>query len=212
MRKKDSSKFEIISILELVVIVSLLIVMFVPRLFEKSDSDFEIERKWLIRQEDIPYDLSADEVSAYDIAQTYINFSPEIRVRNINNGSYYVLTIKTDDPAFKGLKRTEQEYLITKEEYLELLAKKEGYTIHKTRYSLVDDGKTIEIDIFHDQLDGLAYMEIEFPSTDAANSFSEPNWIIKDITTDLSYKNKNLAKYGIPESFNQYIKERSGNE
>lgn len=85
------------------------------------------------------------------------------------------MTIKTDDPAFKGLKRTEQEYRITEDEYTALLPKKEGSTIHKTRYSLLDDNRTIEIDIFHDQLDGLAYMEIEFPSAEKADTFEDPD-------------------------------------
>ena len=163
----------------------------------------EVERKWLIRQSDIPYDLSKAEV--YEVYQTYINFSPEIRVRKINN-KQYVLTIKTDDPAFKGLKRTEQEYFITEEEYQQLLTKSSGNTIHKTRYSLHLNGRLYEIDIFHDDLDGLAYLEIEFKNEKEANEFKQPPWVIADVTTDLSYKNGYLARYGIPQSFNNYIK------
>lgn len=209
-KHKHTDKIQTIAILEAGFIFVLLLVITVPNLFRKEEDGFEVERKWLIKQEDIPYDLSKAEI--YDIYQTYINYSPEIRIRNINNGEDYVLTIKTDDPAFKGLRRTEQEYHITKDEYLKLLNKKEGDTIHKTRYSLPDKGNLAEIDIFHDQLEGLAYMEIEFFSTEKANSFQEPNWVIKDITTDLDYKNQNLSRNGIPNSFNYYLKERSKNE
>lgn len=209
-KHKHTDRIQTIAILEGIFIFVLLLVITVPNLFRKEEDGFEVERKWLIKQEDIPYDLSKAEI--YDIYQTYINYSPEIRIRNINNGEDYVLTIKTDDPAFKGLRRTEQEYHITKDEYLKLLNKKEGDTIHKTRYSLPDKGNLVEIDIFHDQLEGLAYMEIEFFSTEKANSFQEPNWVIKDITTDLDYKNQNLSRNGIPNSFNYYLKERSKNE
>lgn len=173
----------------------------------KVEGNSEIERKWLVRAEDIPYKLEDGEV--YDIYQTYVNYSPEIRVRDINNGEYYVMTVKTDDPAFKGLKRTEQEYLITEEEYYALLAKNAGQTIHKTRYSFKqDNGRTIEFDIFHDQLDGLAYMEIEFPSTDEADAYETPSFAVADITRDLDYKNGHLARYGIPASFNDYLEGR----
>lgn len=210
VKHKKNNKTQIVIIIESIIITVLLFIIIIPHLFRTNENGSEIERKWLIRQEDIPYDLSKAET--YEIYQTYINFSPEIRVRDINNGSDYVLTIKTDDPAFKGLKRTEQEYHLSKDEYQRLLTKKEGSTIHKTRYSLSNNGYLIEIDIFHDQLKGLAYMEIEFFSTDSANAFQEPNWVIKDITTDMPYKNGHLARYGIPNSFNQYLNERSKNE
>ena len=202
MAKHKSDKLKIITIIEAVIIVLLLLAIIIPQILKITENNSEIERKWLIKKEDIPYDLSKSTV--YDIRQTYISFSPEIRVRNIDNGSTYVLTIKTDDPAFKGLKRTEQEYFITESEYSQLIAKKEGSTIHKTRYQLTDNDNIVEIDIFHDQLEGLAYMEIEFPSTSEANAFQTPNWVLKDVTTDLSYKNGHLAQFGIPESFYQY--------
>ena len=209
-RKKQKKILQIVITLESILILILLSVLIIPKIFKTKEESFEIEKKWLIRQEDIPYDLSKAEV--YEIRQTYISFSPEIRVRDINDGSFYILTIKTDDPAFKGLKRTEQEYYITKKEYSQLLTKKEGSTIHKTRYRLSENNNIIEIAIFHDQLDGLAYMEIEFPSTESANNFKDPDWVLKDITTDMSYKNGHLAKYGLPDSFKQYLNERSNNE
>ena len=167
------------------------------------ENDQEIEKKWLIRQEDIPYDLS--KADKYEIIQTYINFSPEIRLRNLNN-SEYVLTIKCDT-ALKGLVREEHEWLITKEEYENLITKKEGNTIYKTRYRLKDENNVeMEIDIFSGDLKGLAYLEIEFSNTESANGYLTPNWVIKDVTTDLNYKNGYLARYGIPKSYYEYIK------
>ena len=41
----------------------------------------------------------------------------------------------------------------------------------------------------HDQLDGLTYMEIEFPTEEEANNFQAPEWLGKDVTNDKNYNN-----------------------
>lgn len=197
-------KKNIFIIIELVIIIVLSVAL-ILKYNENNilEYDSEIEKKWLIRQEDIPYDLSQAE--KYEIVQTYLNFSPEIRVRNINDNEY-VLTIKCDT-ALKGFVREEHEWLISKEEYDNLLTKKEGNTINKTRYRFKDEkGTEMEIDIFSGDLEGLAYLEIEFVDIESANNYSTPDWVIRDVTTDLSYKNGYLARYGIPNSFLEYIK------
>jgi len=157
----------------------------------------EIERKWLIRAEDIPYDLNADDVYRYDIQQTYISFEPEIRVRNYNNDEEYELTVKTNLTK-DGLIRDEVNVPISKEEYDNLIQKKEGNTIHKTRYQFYADQQLIAIDIFHGDLDGLAYMEIEFANVKESDSFATPEWVVEDVTDNINYKNGHLARYGIP--------------
>lgn len=43
--------------------------------------------------------------------------------------------------------------------------------------------------------------EIEFVDTESAENYEAPDWVIKDVTTDLNYKNGYLARYGIPNSF-----------
>ena len=57
----------------------------------------------------------------------------------------------------------------------------------------------IAIDIFHGELDGLAYMEIEFPTLEESLAFDTPDWVIKDVTDDIDYKNGHLARFGIPQ-------------
>lgn len=191
-------------IIELIIIIILSITLTLKYNEDNIlEYDAEIEKKWLIRTEDIPYDLSQAE--KYEIVQTYLNFSPEVRVRNIND-SEYVLTIKCDT-ALKGFVREEHEWLISKEEYDNLLTKKEGNTINKTRYRFKDEkGIEMEIDIFSGDLEGLAYLEIEFVDIESAENYKTPDWIIKDVTTDLNYKNGYLARYGIPDSFFEYMK------
>ena len=168
------------------------------RIEELLSDDKEIEKKWLIDKEKIPYDLESKDVEVYDIQQTYLCFDPEMRVRNYNNGQDYEFTVKMNMTK-DGLIRDESNFKITKEEYENLIKKKEGTTIHKTRYQLFDDGQIIAIDIFHDDLDGLAYMEIEFSNKEEADNFKTPSWVIKDVTNDINYKNGHLARYGIPE-------------
>ena len=48
-------------------------------------------------------------------------------------------------------------------------------------------------------------MEIEFPTLSMAEKYKDPEWVIKDVTTDLLYKNGHLARYGIPSSYYEYI-------
>ena len=76
----------------------------------------------------------------------------------------------------------------------------EWITIHKTRYQLLDKDiwEIIAIDIFHEELDWLAYMEIEFKTEEESKKYKEPEWVIKDVTNDVNYKNGHLARFGIP--------------
>ncbi len=173
-------------------------IQYTNRITEILSDDKEVERKWLIRKEDIPYDLNGVNVETFDIQQTYLCFDPEMRVRNYNNGRSFEYTIKTN-MSKDGMVRDETNIEINAEQYNNLIIKKEGNTIHKTRYQLYDDGQLIAIDIFHDDLDGLAYMEIEFPNREESESYQEPSWVIKDVTDDIRYKNGHLARYGIPE-------------
>ena len=164
---------------------------------------FEIEKKWLIDKDKIPYDLSNAEV--IEIEQTYISFSPEIRVRRINKGEEYTFAVKTNMTS-DGMIRDEMENSITEEEYNDMIKKREGNTIYKTRYQFLDGDYVLAIDIFSGDLEGLAYLEIEFENEEQANNFKEPNWVIKDVTGDVNYKNGHLARYGIPDSYYEYVK------
>ena len=161
-----------------------------------SDSE-EIEKKWLIDKNNIPYNLNNSSVEKIEIKQTYLCFDPEMRVRNYNNGQSYEFTIK-NNMSEDGMIRDEENLDITREQYENLIKKQEENTINKTRYQLYADGQLIAIDIFHDELDGLAYMEIEFPNEEEAREYKNPSWIIKDVTDDINYKNGHLARYGIP--------------
>lgn len=156
----------------------------------------EIERKWLVNRAKIPFDLCAFE--PFEMEQSYISFSPTVRLRNTNNTSY-VLCVKS--PSAPGsMARDEFELPLTRQQYENLLTKIEGSIIRKTRYCVpASDGHTMEFDVFAGEFEGLVYMEIEFPSEEEAMAYPNPEWAIKDVTHDHRYKNACLAKLGLPE-------------
>lgn len=158
----------------------------------------EIERKWLIHPADIPYDLST--LRCIHIRQAYVSFCPVVRIRQINDGEKNILTVKRPT-VYQGLANEESEYEVDAELAAFLFSCAEGNIITKTRYlKPLPSGLTEEIDLFEDALEGLAYLEIEFPDTESAKSYPMPQWAAADVTEDLRYKNSSLAKVGIPES------------
>lgn len=202
---KNKRNFLLAILLIAITVVTIILIYFSKEIIYKNyyndkingilSDNIEIEKKWLIDKNKIPLELSNAEV--FEIEQTYISFSPEIRVRKINNGEEYSFAVKTSMTA-DGLERKELEENITEEEYNSLIKKKEGNTIYKTRYQFLYEGNIYAIDIFEGQLEGLAYLEIEFASKEEANKFNKPDWVIKDVTNDIRYKNGFLARYGVP--------------
>jgi len=173
--------------------------LYSERLDEILADEKEIERKWVIDKDKIPYDLDKEDVRVYEIEQTYICFDPEMRVRRYNGGEFYEYTVKTNMTS-DGMVRDEVNIDINETQYNNLVIKKEGNTINKTRYQFYSEGQLIAIDIFHGDLDGLAYMEIEFPTMEESLEYETSDWVIREVTDDINYKNGHLARYGIPEN------------
>lgn len=145
----------------------------------------EIEKKFLVNN--VP-DLK--NYKCADIAQSYISFSPEVRIRK--KGDRFFLTQKSDGTIVREEKETE----INEEAYNILLILSQGNIIEKTRYEIpLEKGIVAELDIYHGKLDSLITVETEFESEKQADSFSPPKWFGKNITVDKRYKNKNLAQY-----------------
>ena len=161
----------------------------------------EIERKWLVKRENIPYDL--EKLESYEIEQAFVSFHPTVRVRALcdrQGSERFVLTVKSGAKADDGLAREEFELPIDRAGYDALLRKAEGSVIRKTRYLFPrPDGLLEEIDVFHGALDGLCYLEIEFPTVEAARAFPSPEWTDRDVTSDGRFRNSALAQFGMPE-------------
>ena len=144
----------------------------------------EIERKFLVNLRDI--DLN--EYKCHKIMQGYICKDPVIRVRLEDEEMY--LTVKG-----KGLLTREELNLpLSTEAFDDLIKKTDGKYIRKTRYLIPYDTHTIELDVFHEKLEGLMIAEVEFDSVEDANAFVAPEWFIEDVTDDVQYQNVNLIE------------------
>lgn len=147
----------------------------------------EIERKFLIKQEQLPENLS--QYPCLHIEQGYLCTEPVVRIRR-QNDEYY-LTYKS-----KGLlSREEYNLPLTKDAYYHLKEKADGIVICKDRYVIPEkDGLSIELDIFHEAYEGLLLAEVEFSSEEAAKSYVPPAWFGEDVTFSSKYHNSTLSK------------------
>ena len=152
----------------------------------------EIERKYLIDKDQIPFNLSS--YSSHVIEQAYLCTSPVVRVRKEDDN--YYMTYKG-----KGLMVREEHNLpLTEESYKHLLAKADGKIITKRRYLIPYNDNSlkkellIELDVFEGTYEGLYLSEIEFSSEDDANNFTPPNWFGEDVTFNGKYHNSKMSE------------------
>jgi adenylate cyclase len=143
----------------------------------------EIERKFLV--EKIP-DLT--NLQAIYIEQSYLSFSPEVRIRKKDNKFY--MTVKSEG----DIAREEYEIEISKSTYEELSSQVKGLVIKKRRYEIpLNEANVAELDIY-ENLEELTLVEVEFIDIDSANNFEIPLWFGNEVTRDKEFRNKHLAK------------------
>ena len=151
----------------------------------------EIERKFLVKE----FPNNIDSFPRNDIVQGYLTIKGKgsaMRLRK--KGKKYYQTVKS-----KGNKiRTEVEVEITPEQFEKLWPLTKGNKIEKTRYEIPFGDLTIELDVYHGQLEGFLSAEVEFKTETESNNFVAPNWLGKEVTENKKYKNHSLALYGIP--------------
>ena len=151
----------------------------------------EIERKYIIGE--IP---NLDKYKHKTIIQGYLyidNYS-EVRIRKvIDDDIKYYYTVKIN---VNNLVRKEEEEEIDSKTYNELENKilKDTNIIVKDRYIIPKDNLKIELDIYQGILEGLKIMEVEFNNEIEAINFKLDGFDIKEVTNDINYKNKTLAK------------------
>ena len=155
--------------------------------YSLEEPEMEIERKFLISKENLPENLGS--YPHHKLEQGYLSTAPVVRIRKEDDN--YYLTYKS-----KGLMTREEYNLpLTKESYEHMRPKADGILISKTRYLIPEkDGLTIELDVFHDDYEGLLLAEVEFPSEDAANAYTAPAWFGRDVTFSSDYHNSTLSK------------------
>ena len=149
----------------------------------------EIEKKYSIK--DIPNDVKI--IKIQDIQQSFIyrDTKSHIRLRKLEDrkskATQYIYTVKTkgdisDNDDYNIARLYEIESYISKDEYEDLIEKRIGNMINKTRINVpISDGFVVEIDIYYDNLDGLVTAEIEFPDVETARLFTKPDWLGEEL-------------------------------
>jgi adenylate cyclase len=151
----------------------------------------EVERKFLVRGPPSWLPRCRSE----PIEQGYLAIAEsgdEVRIRR--RGSQTVLTVKRGH----GEERVEEEIEIADGQFDALWPLTDGKRVRKRRY-YVEDGPTIEVDVYGDDLDGLVTAEIEFDSTAQSHEFSPPDWLDEELTGNDRYANQQLAIHGKPD-------------
>lgn len=159
--------------------------LFIKR--HEEETKLEIERKFLIKRENLPENL--EQYPSKAIEQGYLCTEPVVRIRKSNDN--YYLTYKS-----KGLLAREEYNLpLTKEAYEHLKPKADGIVISKVRYVIPEkDGLSIELDVFEAPYEGLLLAEVEFPNEEAAHAYQPPKWFGEDVTYSTEYHNSTLSK------------------
>jgi uridine kinase len=162
-----------------------------PETSENQPQPQEIERKFLVKS--LPENL--EQYPHKDIVQGYLAIAEdgtEVRLRQ--KGKKYFQTVKSG----AGKTRFESEVEITENQFNALWEATKGKRVEKTRYEIPHESGTIELDIYHGDLDGLLSAEMEFSSEEESDKFIAPEWLSQEVTEDQRYKNQNLALQGVP--------------
>ncbi len=147
----------------------------------------ERERKFLVTSPiDVPPGIG--------IRQGYLAIDDPVSVRIRDAGGRgCTLTLK----AGSGATRLEHEWEIDRVRFDELWAHAAGRCVTKTRSRLPIGDHTAEVDVFHDELEGLVVAEVEFDSDASMAAFTPPAWFGPEVTDDLRYTNSALAAHGL---------------
>jgi len=165
---------------------------------EKQSQPQEIEKKFLVKS--LPENL--EQYPHKDIVQGYLAITEdgtEVRLRK--KGKKYFQTVKSG----AGKTRFESEVEITEDQFNTLWEATKGKRVEKTRYEIPHESGTIELDIYHGDLDGLLSAEMEFSSEKDSNEFVTPIWLSEEVTDDKKYKNQNLALHGVPKRKQSHV-------
>ena len=147
----------------------------------------EIERKFLIDK--FPENLPLKEESI--LYQGYISVMPTVRIRKkvSSKGSSYKMTVKSSGEMI----RHEVEFDIPEEKYNELQEVFCPNPIVKLKRNyILPDGKILECNLVDEGSETeFMYAEIEFDSVEEAERYPIPDFLIKEVTYDNTYKMNN---------------------
>ncbi|MBQ8110458.1 MAG: hypothetical protein IJ124_09900 [Clostridia bacterium] len=158
---------------------------------------YEIERKYLIRFPNTDTLLAQKGVEQWEVVQIYLTVDhpgETRRIRQIVSGGeikYY----KTFKRHVTDVKNEEDEGEIDQMEYIRLSQEQlpQCRPLGKTRYRIPYEGHVLEIDVYPFWKDR-AILEIELSRENEGAAIPAYLQIIRDVSNDLRYKNRQLAE------------------
>ena len=151
--------------------------------------EIELEKTFLLKE--IPNNLK--NCKSVEIIDIYIPQSaphPILRIRK--KGDIYEMTKKEPVSGTDSSEQKEQTISLSKKEFSELTLLK-GKRLKKIRYFYSFKNKIAEIDIFLDDLKGLAMVDFEFNTSDEKEKFIMPDFCLADVTQDKFFAGGRLA-------------------
>jgi CYTH domain-containing protein len=105
---------------------------------------------------------------------------PKLRIRR--KGDRFEITKKTpiDGDVSRQL---EQTIPISEAEFMELTSGLKR-KVAKNRYTVENEGRTAEIDIFIGEHEGLILCDFEFETDEELHNFKTPDFVLADVTTE----------------------------
>jgi CYTH domain-containing protein len=159
--------------------------------YKEVDVGIEIERRFLVRDPSIVQGASREIiVQGYFFAKN--GYAARIRrLHHVNDdGSTHesraTLTVKGPR---RDAARAEFEMEVDPK-FAEGMLKEVDQKVTKSRYQVIADGETWDVDVFHGDNDGLIVAECEM---ERSYSIRTPTWCSREITDCREYDNENLA-------------------
>ncbi len=140
----------------------------------------ELERTFLLKK--LPKSLK--NCKSEEVLDIYIPKSaphPVLRIRR--KGDIFEITKKSPVAENDSSEQEEQTITLSEKEFTEL-STISGKRVKKTRYYYPVDNRIAEIDIFLDDLKGLALVDFEFSSTEEKTKFQMPDFCLADVTQE----------------------------
>jgi adenylate cyclase len=155
-----------------------------------SPPGVEIERKFVVERP--PGQLDDGDA----IEQGYLAVADDgVEVRIRRRAGQTTLTVKSGP----DMVRTEEEIEIEPRRFDSLWPLTAGRRVTKTRHLVpVEPDLTAELDVYGGDHEGLVTAEIEFPSVEASERFSPPEWLGREVTGDRRFAAQSLALNGRP--------------
>ena len=141
--------------------------------------EVELERTFLLKK--IPERLKdCKSIEIFDIYIPQSTRHPVLRIRK--KGDIFEMTKKAPIENDSS-EQEEQTISLSKEEFSEL-STLEGKKLRKIRYFYSINNRTAEIDIYLDNLEGLATADFEFDSPEEKSSFVMPDFCLVEVTQE----------------------------